>query len=135
MIAPQSRPRPRSDDGAWPSSRDGGATRGSAARASEGRIDPAGFGVGCGAVSPARALAVLSALVLVTGCPRKQEAPPAPAQDAGPAQRAEVEPNDRPEQSMAVGESTDVTASLSSTPARADEDWYLLFGDRPARST
>ena len=82
-------------------------------------------------MSPARALAVLSALVLVTGCPRKQEAPPAPAQDAGPAQRAEVEPNDRPEQSMAVGESTDVTASLSSTPARADEDWYLLFGDRP----
>jgi len=32
---------------------------------------------------------------------------------------------------MALGESTDVTASLSSTPARADEDWYLLFGDRP----
>ena len=82
-------------------------------------------------MSPARALAVLSALLLVTGCPRKQEAPPAAAQDAGPAQRAEVEPDDRPEQSMAVGESTDVTASLSSTPARADEDWYLLFGDRP----
>ena len=78
-----------------------------------------------------RALAVLSLLLLVTGCPRKQEAPPAAAQDAGPAQRAEVEPNDRPEQSMAIGESSDVAASLSSTPAKPDEDWYLLFGDRP----
>jgi hypothetical protein len=51
--------------------------------------------------------------------------------DAGPAQRAEVEPNDRPEQSMPLGESTVVTASLASTPARPDEDWYLLFGDTP----
>jgi hypothetical protein len=82
-------------------------------------------------VSPARALGVLFVLLLAAGCPRKQEAAPAAAQDAGPAQRAEVEPNDRPEQSMALGESTDVTASLSSTPARADEDWYLLFGDHP----
>jgi hypothetical protein len=82
-------------------------------------------------VSSARALAVLSLLLLATACSRKKEAPPPPAQDAGPAQRAEVEPNDRPEQSMALGESTDVTASLSSTPAKPDEDWYLLFGDRP----
>jgi hypothetical protein len=42
-----------------------------------------------------------------------------------------VEPDDRPEQSMPIGESTDVAASLSSTPARADEDWYLLFGEAP----
>jgi hypothetical protein len=82
-------------------------------------------------VSSARALAVLSLLLLATACSRKDEAPPPPAQDAGPAQRAEVEPNDRPEQSMALGESTDVTASLASTPAKPDEDWYLLFGDRP----
>ena len=82
-------------------------------------------------MSPARALGVLSILLLASGCPRKQEAPPAALQDAGPAQRAEIEPDDRPEQSMALGESADVTASLSSTPARADEDWYLLFGDHP----
>lgn len=82
-------------------------------------------------MSSVRALAVLSVLLLVTGCPRKQEASPAPAPDSGPAQRAEVEPDDRPEQSMAIGESTDVAASLSSTPARPDEDWYLLFGDSP----
>jgi len=82
-------------------------------------------------VSPARALAVLSLLLVVTGCPRKAETPSPAALDAGPRQVAEVEPNDRPEQSMAVGENTDVVASLSSTPARADEDWYLLFGATP----
>src|SRR5262249_60655978 len=32
---------------------------------------------------------------------------------------------------MALGESTRVTASLTSTPAHADEDWYLLFSDTP----
>jgi len=82
-------------------------------------------------VSSARALAVLSLLLVLPGCPRKQEAPPPPAPDAGPAQRAEVEPDDRPEQSMPIGESTDVAASLSSTPARPDEDWYLLFAEAP----
>jgi hypothetical protein len=83
-----------------------------------------------GPVSTARACAALSFLALLAGCPRKSEAPPPPP-DAGPAQRAEVEPNDRPEQSMALGESSVVTASLASTPARADEDWYLLFADAP----
>ncbi|MGZ6079283.1 MAG: ABC transporter substrate-binding protein [Myxococcaceae bacterium] len=82
-------------------------------------------------MSSARALAVLCLVVLLPGCPRKTEAPPPPAQDAGPARRTEVEPNDRPEQSMPIGESTDVAASLASTPARPDEDWYLLFGDAP----
>ncbi len=91
---------------------------------------------GCGRslspVSSARALAVLSLLLVLPGCPRKTGGPPAAgATDAGPAQRAEVEPNDRPEQSMPIGESTDVAASLSSTPARPDEDWYLLFAEQP----
>ena len=81
-------------------------------------------------MSSARAVVVLS-LLLLTGCPRRTEAPAAVGPDAGPAQRTEAEPNDRPEQSMALGESTDVAASLSSTPARPDEDWYLLFGDVP----
>lgn len=81
-------------------------------------------------MSSARAVVVLS-LLLLTGCPRRNEAPAAAGPDAGPAQRTEAEPNDRPEQSMALGESTDVAASLSSTPARPDEDWYLLFGDVP----
>jgi hypothetical protein len=70
-------------------------------------------------------------LLLGLGCSRKPPAPPPPAIDAGPAHRAEVEPNDRPEQSMPLGESTIVTGALASTPARPDEDWYLLFGDTP----
>ena len=45
--------------------------------------------------------------------------------------RTEVEPNDRPEQSMAVGESTVVSGSLQADSARVDEDWYLLFTDHP----
>src|SRR6185369_3395967 len=48
-IATQSRPRPRSDDGAWP---------GSAARASERRIDPGGFGVRVRRIKRARILEI-----------------------------------------------------------------------------
>jgi hypothetical protein len=80
-------------------------------------------------VRPARSLAIV--LLLALGCSRKPPAPPPPPVDAGPVQRTEVEPNDRPEQSMALGESTIVTGALASTPARPDEDWYLLFGDTP----
>jgi hypothetical protein len=82
-------------------------------------------------VTSARALAVLSLVALFPGCPRKPEPPPATPPDAGPARRTEAEPNDRPEQSMPIGENTDVAASLASTPARPDEDWYLLFGEQP----
>jgi hypothetical protein len=78
----------------------------------------------------ARPLAI-AALLLAAACSKKPEGPPAAPADAGLAQRAEVEPNDRPEQSMALGESTRVTAGLTSTPARADEDWYLLFSEAP----
>src|SRR6516165_5157402 len=58
MIATQSRPKPRSDDGARPSSPDGGATTGSVVRASEGRIDPGGFGVGVRRIKRARILEI-----------------------------------------------------------------------------
>src|SRR5262245_20187582 len=64
MIAPQARPRPRSDDGAWPPSRDGGATRGAGARASEGRIDPGAFGV----LHRLARLLFCSLVVLSAGC-------------------------------------------------------------------
>jgi hypothetical protein len=70
-------------------------------------------------------------LLLAAGCSRSAPAPAPPLQDAGPVHRMEVEPNDRPEQSMAVGESTIVSASLQADASRADEDWYLLFTDRP----
>jgi hypothetical protein len=69
--------------------------------------------------------------LLLTACPRKATEPPAPAPDAGPAHRTEIEPNDRPDQSMPIGESTVVSGSLQLDPARTDEDWYLLFTDHP----
>ncbi len=70
--------------------------------------------------------------LLATACPRPAPAPaPPPGADAGPVRRAEVEPNDRPDQSMAIGESTLVTGSLTADPAKPDEDWYLLFSDHP----
>ncbi|MGO8968471.1 MAG: ABC transporter substrate-binding protein [Myxococcaceae bacterium] len=76
--------------------------------------------------------ATLLLLVLATACPRPAPAPAPPAaQDAGPVHRVEVEPNDRPDQSMAIGESTLVAGSLEADPARPDEDWYLLFTDHP----
>jgi len=78
----------------------------------------------------ARPLAI-AVLLLAAACSKKPEGPPPAPADAGPTVRTEVEPNDRPEQSMALGESTRVQASLSSTPAHADEDWYLLFSGAP----
>jgi hypothetical protein len=78
-----------------------------------------------------KTFAALMLLLLAAGCSRSAPAPAPPLQDAGPVHRMEVEPNDRPEQSMAVGESTIVSASLQADASRADEDWYLLFTDRP----
>ncbi|HXX31803.1 MAG TPA: ABC transporter substrate-binding protein, partial [Myxococcaceae bacterium] len=69
--------------------------------------------------------------LLLAGCPRRATEPAAAAPDAGPVHRAEVEPNDRPDQSMPIGVSTVVEGSLGADPARPDEDWYLLFSDHP----
>jgi hypothetical protein len=71
-------------------------------------------------------------LLLALACSRQAPAPPPPQPaDAGPVHRTEVEPNDRPEQSMAIGESTLVSGSLQADAARVDEDWYLLFTNHP----
>ncbi len=77
-----------------------------------------------------KTFATALALLLPLACSRQAPAPPAPAAaDAGPVHRTEVEPNDRPEQSMAIGESTLVSGSLQADSARVDEDWYLLFAE------
>ena len=76
-----------------------------------------------------RTLALI--VLLAAGCSKTPPAPSAPPADAGPLQRTEVEPNDRPDQSMPIGVSTVVTGSLTADPARPDEDWYLLFTDHP----
>jgi len=75
-------------------------------------------------------LPALFLLLPLAGCSRQAPSPP-PAPDAGPVHRAEVEPNDRPDQSMPIGDSTVIEGSLRADPAHPDEDWYLLFTDRP----
>lgn len=49
----------------------------------------------------------------VVGCSNKAEQAAPSAPDAGPAQVAEHEPNDRPEQAQPISASTIVTASLN----------------------
>ncbi|HZA13928.1 MAG TPA: ABC transporter substrate-binding protein [Myxococcaceae bacterium] len=51
--------------------------------------------------------------------------------DAGPSQIAEKEPNDRPEQAVAIAGNAIVAASLSADPSRPDEDWYVVSSPTP----
>lgn len=51
--------------------------------------------------------------------------------DTGPAQLTEQEPNDRPEQALAIGRDATVSASLGADPSRPDEDWYRLAPSGP----
>jgi hypothetical protein len=84
-----------------------------------------------GVASRVKTLAFPLLVLVLAGCRQKAPEPAAPSPDAGPVHRMEVEPNDRPEQSMAVGESTIVSGSLQADATHPDEDWYLLFGDHP----
>jgi len=43
-----------------------------------------------------------------------------------PLDLTEAEPNDRPDQALRLTEDADVTATLTVTPSRPDEDWYQL---------
>jgi hypothetical protein len=72
----------------------------------------------------------------LAGCPNKgKDAVP----DAGapvevkPDELAEKEPNERPEQALAVARDAVVTGALSADPSRADEDWYRLAPAAGAR--
>jgi hypothetical protein len=66
---------------------------------------------------------------VVAGCPGKgKEQPPdagAPV-EAKPDALTEKEPNERPEQSLAIPRDAVVTSALAADPSRADEDWYRL---------
>src|SRR5215218_8004410 len=62
-----------------------------------------------------------------SGCRKgADEAADAGAPDAGPTALNEQEPNDRPEQALAITGDSVVTAGLAADPSRADEDWYRL---------
>jgi hypothetical protein len=60
------------------------------------------------------------------GCKGRGDAQAVDAGPAGPTLAQEKEPNDTPEQALAITRDTDVTAALGADPARPDEDWYLL---------
>ncbi len=70
----------------------------------------------------------LGALVALSGCRNgcNGESGEDAGVDAGPRELAEKEPNDRPEQALALDGSSIVTATLGADPTKADEDWYAL---------
>ncbi|HZI11534.1 MAG TPA: ABC transporter substrate-binding protein [Myxococcus sp.] len=58
------------------------------------------------------------------------------AQDAGPVETGpsaltEAEPNERPDQALAITRDSTVTADLAAQPNKADEDWYRLAPGAP----
>ena len=76
--------------------------------------------------------AVLS--LLLAGCRKGEDAAPdaGPPADAGPAALTEKEPNERPEQALAITGNSVVSAGLAADPSRADEDWYRLAPASPS---
>lgn len=74
---------------------------------------------------------VLCALVALAACHKGTEEVDAGAPDAGPAALTEKEPNDRPEQALAITGSSIVTGQLSADPSHPDEDWYRLSANAP----
>ncbi|MDY7229758.1 ABC transporter substrate-binding protein [Hyalangium rubrum] len=74
-----------------------------------------------------RRLCWIAMCAVLAGCPKgKEEAPDAGPVDAGPDVLSEKEPNERPDQALALARDAVVTAALSADPAKADEDWYRL---------
>src|SRR4029078_2919881 len=73
-----------------------------------------------------RVVAGLTALcvVVLLGCPGDKKEVDAGVPDAGPRELTEKEPNERPEQALALTGSSVVSATLSADPSKLDEDWY-----------
>ncbi|XXF80416.1 ABC transporter substrate-binding protein [Myxococcaceae bacterium GXIMD 01537] len=72
---------------------------------------------------------------LLAGCPKgKEEVPDAGAPaEVKPDALSEKEPNERPEQALAIPRDAVVTAALAADPSKADEDWYRLAPEAGAR--
>jgi hypothetical protein len=67
-----------------------------------------------------------------TGCMcGKNETPDAGVVDAGPAVLEEKEPNNGPEQALAITGSSIINANLGAEPGKPDEDWYVLRSSLP----
>src|SRR5260370_34269399 len=65
-------------------------------------------------------------LCTLLACPSHKGPPDGGAIDAGPAQLSEHEPNDRPEEALAITESAVVHARVDGDPPKPDEDWDAL---------
>jgi hypothetical protein len=74
-----------------------------------------------------RRLGWIAVCAVLAGCPKgKDEGLDAGTVDAGPDVLSEKEPNERPDQALALPRDAVVTAALSADPSKADEDWYRL---------
>jgi hypothetical protein len=74
-----------------------------------------------------RRLGWIAVCAVLAGCPKgKDEVPDAGPVDAGPDMLSEKEPNERPDQALALARDAVVSAALSADPSKADEDWYRL---------
>src|SRR6218665_511511 len=75
--------------------------------------------------------------LLLAGCPsgcskdQETETPDAGPVETGPEQLGEKEPNERPEQALALAKDATVSASLGADPSKPDEDWYRLAPATP----
>ncbi|SEN24091.1 hypothetical protein SAMN05444354_1356 [Stigmatella aurantiaca] len=75
-----------------------------------------------------RRLVWIAVCAALSGCPKgKEEVPDAgPPVDAGPDTLTEKEPNERPDQALALVRDAVVSGALSADPSKPDEDWYRL---------
>jgi hypothetical protein len=74
-----------------------------------------------------RRLGWIAVCAVLAGCPKgKDEGPDAGPADAGPDLVSEKEPNERPDQALALARDAVVSAALSADPSKVDEDWYRL---------
>lgn len=74
---------------------------------------------------------VLGALVAACKGDKPPEAPDAGPVETGPSALTEKEPNERPDQALAITRDSTVTADLAAQPNKADEDWYRLAPSAP----
>ncbi len=74
-----------------------------------------------------RRLGWIAVCAVLAGCPKgNDEVPDAGPADAGPDMLSEKEPNERPDQALALTRDAVVSAALSADPSKVDEDWYRL---------
>ncbi|WP_163862800.1 ABC transporter substrate-binding protein [Myxococcus eversor] len=74
---------------------------------------------------------VLAATLVACKDDKPSEVPDAGPVETGPSALTEQEPNERPEQALALTRDSVVTADLAAQPNKADEDWYRLAPPAP----